>query len=92
MDDNCCRANKNKDKKLGEVIEVMSEIRTAEDAIEKAELFLMKYYPFRKLQSVRGAENSWIVRFDVAVIGPKIVVSITLDKYTGEVVEYTSAE
>lgn len=92
MDDNCCGANKNKDKKLGEVIEVMSEIRTAEDAIEKAELFLMKYYPFRKLQGVRRAENSWIVQFDVSVIGQKIVVSMTLDKDTGEVIEYTGAE
>lgn len=70
----------------------MSEITTAEDAIRKADLFLDKYYPFRRLDGVRKTGELWVVRFDVAVIGPKEIVTIKLDKETGDVVEYNRAE
>lgn len=70
----------------------MSEITTAEGAIRKAELFIDKYYPFRKLEGVRRVVNTWIVRYDVAVLGPKRIVTIKLDKETGDVIEYTSTE
>lgn len=70
----------------------MSEIRMAEDAIRKAELFIDKYYPFRKLEGVRRVVNTWIVQYDVAVLGPKRIVTIKLDKETGDVIEYTSTE
>ena len=70
----------------------MGEIKTAEDAISKAESFLAKYYAFRRLESVKKKEDGWVVRFDVSIIGPKIIVTIKLDKTTGEVVEYISSE
>ena len=70
----------------------MSELTTAEDAIRKAESFITKYYPFHKLGSVKKAGDIWIVRYDVALLGPKSIVTIKLDKETGDVIEYTSAE
>ena len=70
----------------------MSEIATVEQAVQKAESFLIRYYTFLRLESVKKSANSWIVRFDVAVVGPKRIVTIKLDKDTGEVIEYVSAE
>jgi len=70
---------------------IMSELTTVEDAIRKAESFIDKYYPFHKLESVKKVGNIWIVRYDVSVIGPKVVIIIKLEKQTGDVVEYTSA-
>jgi hypothetical protein len=75
-----------------EVIGIMSEITTAEDAVRKADLFITKYYPFHKLEGVRRVVNRWIVQYDVAVLGPKRIVTIKLDKETGGVIEYTSTE
>jgi len=85
-------AKRVKDKESWEGIGIMSEITTAEDAIRKAELFLAKYYAFRRLESVKKEEDSWVVRFDVSIIGPKSIVTIKLDKKTGGVVEYISSE
>jgi hypothetical protein len=70
----------------------MSEIRTAEDAIRKADLFIARYYAFHRLDSVRKAADAWVIRYDVSVLGPKRIVTIKLDKETGDVIEYTSAE
>lgn len=70
----------------------MSEIRTAEEAITKAESFVFKYYVFHKLETVRKAADCWVVEFDVAVLGPREIVTVKLDKNTGEVIEYTKAE
>ena len=70
----------------------MREITTAEDAIRKADLFITRYYPFHRLEGARRVANTWIVRYDVAVLGPKRIVTIKLDKETGDVIEYTSAE
>ena len=92
MGDSCCWTHKTKDKKLGEVMGIMSEIRTAEDAITKAESFVFKYYSFHRLETVKKAADSWVVRFDVAVLGPKQIVTVKLDKDTGDVLEFTSAE
>jgi len=79
-------------KKLGEVMGIMSEIRTTEDAITKAESFVFKYYSFHRLETVKKAADSWVVQFDVAVLGPKRIVTVKLDKNTGDVIEFTSAE
>ena len=68
----------------------MSEIITAEDAVRKADSFLSKYYIFHRLENVKKAGDSWVVRYDVSVIGPKNIVIIKLDAKTGSVVEYTS--
>jgi hypothetical protein len=70
----------------------MSEIATVEDAVRKADSFITRYYAFHRLDSVRKAGNVWIVRYDVAVLGPKRIVIIKLDGKTGEVIEYTSPE
>jgi len=92
VDDSCCRMNKTKDKELREGIGVMNEIKTVEQAVGKAEAFIIRYYAFHRLESVKKSADTWIVRFDVSVVGPKRIVTIRIDKNTGDVIEYTSAE
>ena len=70
----------------------MGEIRTAEDAITKAESFVFQYYAFHRLETVKKVGDGWVVQFDVAVLGPKDIVTVRLDKNSGDVIEYTSAE
>ena len=65
----------------------MPAINTAEDAISTAERFLTKYHVFRILKKVTRDKDKWVVEFDVAVLGVK-VVRVTLDATTGSVVEY----
>jgi uncharacterized membrane protein YkoI len=69
---------------------IMSEITTAEDAIRKADSFLSKYYIFHRLETVKKEGDTWVVRYDVSVLGPKEITTIKLDAKTGSVVEYTS--
>jgi hypothetical protein len=70
----------------------MSEIVTAEDAIKKADSFLVQYYYFRRLEGVKKTEDSWVVRYDVSVIGPPKIVTIRLDAKTGSVIEYDTGK
>lgn len=49
----------------------MNEISTAEDAVKKADLFLDKYYVFRRLDGVKKTDGNWVVKYDVSLIGPK---------------------
>lgn len=70
----------------------MSEIRTAEDAIRKADTFLNKYYLFRRLEGVKKVENNWVARYDVSVVGPKRIVIVKFDEKTGGLVEYISPD
>jgi len=70
----------------------MSQIRTAEDAIRKADAFLTKYYLFRRLEGVKKVEDNWVIRYDVSVVGPKRIVIVKFDKETGGLVEYISPD
>lgn len=70
----------------------MSEIRTAEDAIRKADTFLTKYFLFRRLEGVRKVEGNWVIRYDVSVVGPKRIVIIKFDGKTGGLVEYITPD
>jgi hypothetical protein len=64
-------------------------IQTAEDAIQRAESFLGRYYAFRRLLAVRKEDIGWLLEFDVGLI-TKEVVRITLDASTGTVIEYVT--
>lgn len=68
----------------------MSEILTAEDAIRKADSFVLKYYIFSRLESVKKVGDNWVVQYDVSILLPKKIVIIKLDGKTGGVVEYTT--
>jgi hypothetical protein len=67
----------------------MLNISTAEDAVNVAELFLRRYYPFNKLNKVIREKDTWITEFDVSVMGPVQNVRIVLESETGKVIEYT---
>jgi hypothetical protein len=70
----------------------MSEIRTAEDAIRKADTFLDKYYLFHRLEGVKKIEGNWVLRYDVSVVGPKRIVVVKFNQKTGSLVEYISPD
>ena len=70
----------------------MSAITTAEDAIKKADSFIVRYYYFYKLQNVRKDGDEWVVRYDVSVIGPPKIVIIRLDAKTGSLIEYDTGK
>lgn len=67
----------------------MPKIETAEDAVNIAEKFLLRYYSYRILQKVTQDLGKWVVEFDVSILGPKEIVRIKLDADTGSVIEYT---
>lgn len=69
---------------------VMSKINTVEEAVEKAESLIDKYYYFRKLERVQREQSEWVVSFDVSVIGPKVSATVKINADTGEIVEYTT--
>ena len=68
----------------------MSEINTAEDAVRKADSFLDKYYLFRRLEGVKKTDDTWVVQYDVSLIGPKKMVIIKFDAKTGSLIEYNT--
>jgi len=68
----------------------MSEINTAEDAVRKADSFLTKYYLFRRLEGVKKTDDTWVVQYDVSLIGPKKIVIIKFDAKTGSLIEYNT--
>ena len=70
----------------------MSEIRTAEDAIRKADTFLTKYFLFRRLEGVRKVEGNWVLRYDVSIVGPKRIVIVRFNEKTGGLVEYITPD
>lgn len=70
----------------------MSEIRTAEDAIRKADTFVSKYFLFRRLEGVKKVEGNWVLRYDVSVVGPRRIVTIKFDGKTGGLVEYITPD
>jgi len=70
----------------------MSEITTAEDAIRKADSFIIRYYAFHRLQSVRKEGDEWILRYDVSVVGPPKIIIIRFDAKTGSLIEYSTGK
>ena len=69
----------------------MPSIETLQNAVNIAENLLKKYYPFYKLLTAKKEDDTWLVEFDVGVLG-KQLVRIVLDVETGNVVEYISPD
>jgi len=69
----------------------MSEITTAENAIQRADRFLNEYYLFRRLEGAWKGTNVWVVEYDLSILGPKEIVKIKLDSETGDILEYTKS-
>jgi hypothetical protein len=66
-------------------------INTAEEAVNTAERFLIKYHSFRILKRVVRQEEKWVTEFDVGVL-VRSIVRVTLDAQTGNVIEYNEVE
>lgn len=65
----------------------MLTIETAEDAIERADQFLSKYYPFKQPLSVKKEEDTWLLEFNVGVLSIQ-KVQLRLRASSGSVIEY----
>lgn len=66
----------------------MSDITAAEDATRIAEQLLNKYYSFYRLEMAKKIDGSWLVEYDVSILGPKQMITIKLDAKTGSILEY----
>ena len=64
----------------------MAVITTAEDAIETGDVFLSKYYPFKRPLSAKIEEENWLVVFDVGAIKVQRV-GLKIDANTGAILE-----
>jgi len=62
-------------------------IETTEQAVDKAEGFLSRYYQLRTLKRVNHEDGVWTVEFDVGVLQPKMI-RIKVGQDSGEVIEY----
>lgn len=65
----------------------MAEVRTAQEAVQVAEQFLLKYYAFRRPHKAVREDGTWLVEFDVGVLRSEIA-RIRVDAGTGDIVEY----
>lgn len=70
----------------------MPPIQTLEQAPNRADQFIARYYVFKRLVSVRQESGSWRLVYDVNILPPAQRVEITLDAATGEVTGYGPAE
>lgn len=61
-------------------------IRTAEQAIDRASQFLRThgYYTSRPTSAQRQGDH-WTVLLDVSFVGPRKIVSLTIDSQTGDI-------
>ena len=67
----------------------MPEIRTAEEAADRAEKFLGRYYAFRTLKSASKEGRSWKLVYDTSIVPiAESLVEITIDASTGDVMGY----
>ena len=64
-------------------------ITTAEQAINKGDSFLTRYFLVRKSVSVRQEGEQWKVSLDVTIFGPKETVFLTIDTHTGAITEFS---
>ena len=64
-------------------------LTTAEQAINKGDVFLSRYYLVRRPTSARQEGEQWKVSFDVNIIGPKETVFLTIDAQTGAITEFS---
>ena len=69
----------------------MPAISTAEEAIEKAEELVSRYYPFKRLTKALPENLTWVVEFDIGVLETSIV-RIVLNAETGKVQTYDKVE
>ncbi len=60
-----------------------------EEAIEKAIEFLTKYagYRFWQLLSATKVNDTWVLRFDVGITRPRIII-MRIDDKTGKVISF----
>ena len=65
----------------------MSLIRTAEEATVRAEQFLGRYHPFKRLVSVIRDGDSCRLVYDVGVLSQE-KMAMAIDVATGDVTEY----
>ena len=70
----------------------MSPIETAEEATRRAEAFIGRYHAYKRLISVHRQPDSWLLVYDVSILGPKDRVEIILDASTGDVTGYGPVE
>lgn len=64
-------------------------ITTAEQAINRGDVFLSRYYLVRKPVSALQEQEQWKVSFDVTIFGPQQTVLLTIDTQTGAITEFS---
>ncbi len=65
-------------------------VRTAEEAIERANNFLSRYsYLTKRPISAKKEGESWEVSFDVSIFGPRQIVNLVIDAESGAVTEFS---
>ncbi len=69
----------------------MDKIASAEKAVQKADEFVEKYYLLRRLEEVKKVDSTWIVKYDVSILGPKEIITVNIDSATGEILEYSKS-
>ena len=64
-------------------------LKTAEDAVQVADTYAEKYYPFRQLRTAKREGLYWIVELDVGALKP-LILRFRLSRETGKILEITS--
>ena len=66
----------------------MPPIQTVEEAFQRADTFLSRYFTFKRPLSAQKEGASWHLVYDVGVFGIE-KVQLTIDATSGFVTEYT---
>lgn len=64
-------------------------IQTVEDAIQRADQFLSRYYAFKRPLAVTKEEDTWLLEYDVGVLRIE-KIRLRIDTNSGAVVEYNN--
>ncbi len=65
----------------------MPPMRTVEQAIQRGEAFIERYYVFKRPLQAKKEGDTWLVVFDVGVLNEQRV-QITIDANSGSIIDY----
>ncbi|MBI4296488.1 MAG: hypothetical protein HY667_05170 [Chloroflexi bacterium] len=66
----------------------MPEIKSAQEATERALEFIKKYRPFVRPMKAVKSDDTWLVEIDVGPIATRIA-KLKLDVKSGDILEYS---
>ena len=69
----------------------MPRLQTVEEAFQRADAFLSKYYAFKRPLSAKKEGDNWLLEYDVGVFGVE-KVRLRIEAESGSIIDYTGPQ